>query len=49
MIEMSRPQQRMLVTLDGSKLVELALHEALSFAKIPESKVTLLQVVPPIE
>lgn len=41
--------QHMLVTLDGSELAELALREALALAKLPESEVTLLQVVPPIE
>ena len=46
---MLRPQQRVLVPLDGSRLAELALHEALTLAKLPESEVTLLQVVPPIE
>jgi len=39
----------MLVTLDGSELAELALPEALTLAKLPESQITLLQVVPPIE
>ncbi len=46
---MSRPRQRVLVPLDGSKLAELALPEALTLAKLPDSEVTLLQVVPPIE
>jgi nucleotide-binding universal stress UspA family protein len=46
---MSRPQQRILVPLDGSKLAELALPEALALANLPESEVTLFQVVPPIE
>ena len=46
---MSRPQQRVLVPLDGSALAELALREALTLAKLPDSEVTLLQVVEPIE
>ena len=41
--------QKILVPLDGSPLAELALPEALALAKLPESKVTLLQVIPPIE
>lgn len=35
--------------LDGSPLAELALPEALALAKLPESSVTLLHVIPPIE
>ena len=46
---MPRPQQRVLVPLDGSELAERALHEALTLAKLPDSEVILLQVVPPIE
>jgi len=46
---MPRPQQRVLVPLDGSELAERALHEALTLAKLPDSEVTVLQVVPPIE
>ena len=46
---MSRPQHRVLVPLDGSALAERALREALTLAKLPDSEVTLLQVVPPIE
>jgi len=38
-----------LVPLDGSPLAELALHEALALAKLPESRVTLLLVISPIE
>ena len=41
--------QRILVPLDGSPLAELALPEALALAKLPESRVTLLHVIPPIE
>ncbi len=41
--------QRILVPLDGSPLAELALPEALALAKLPESMVTLLHVIPPIE
>jgi len=41
--------QRILVPLDGSLLAELALPEALALAKLPESRVTLLHVIPPIE
>lgn len=46
---MINSRQRILVTLDGSELAELALREALALAKLPDSEVTLLQVVPPIE
>ena len=46
---MSNIRQHILVTLDGSELAELALREALTLAKLPDSEVTLLQVVPPIE
>jgi len=46
---MSRSRQRILVPLDGSRLAELALPEALTLARLPESEITLLQVVPPIE
>jgi nucleotide-binding universal stress UspA family protein len=46
---MSRPQQRVLVPLDGSEVAERALPEALTLAKLPDSEVILLQVVPPIE
>jgi nucleotide-binding universal stress UspA family protein len=41
--------QRILVPLDGSPLAELALSEALVRAALPESRVILLQVIPPIE
>ncbi len=41
--------QSILVPLDGSPLAERALNEALALAKLPESKVTLLHVIPPIE
>ncbi|MBZ5659351.1 MAG: universal stress protein [Acidobacteriia bacterium] len=41
--------QSILVPLDGSPLAELALPEALALAKLPESSVTLLHVIPPIE
>jgi nucleotide-binding universal stress UspA family protein len=41
--------QRILVPLDGSPLAEFALPEALALAKLPESRVTLLHVIPPIE
>jgi nucleotide-binding universal stress UspA family protein len=37
------------VPLDGSSLTELALPEALALAKLPESRVTLLHVIPPID
>jgi len=37
------------VPLDGSPLAEQALPEALALAKLPESRVTLLHVIPPIE
>jgi len=40
--------QRILVPLDGSTLAELALAEALALAKLPNTEVTFLQVVPPI-
>jgi nucleotide-binding universal stress UspA family protein len=46
---MPNTPQRILVTLDGSELAELALREALVLAKLPDSEVTLLQVIPPIE
>lgn len=45
---MQKTRQHMLVTLDGSELAELALPEVLTLAKLPESEITLLQVVPPI-
>lgn len=41
--------QSILVPLDGSPLAELALTEALALANLPESRVTLLHVIPPIE
>jgi nucleotide-binding universal stress UspA family protein len=41
--------QSLLVPLDGSPLAELALPEALALAKLLESRVTLLHVIPPIE
>ena len=41
--------QRILVPLDGSPLAELALAEALALSKLPNTEVTLLQAVPPIE
>lgn len=44
-----RTGQRILVPLDGSPLAELALQEALALSKLPDTEVTLLQVVPPIE
>jgi nucleotide-binding universal stress UspA family protein len=45
----SRLAHSILVPLDGSPLAELALHEALTLAQLPETKVVLLHVVPPIE
>jgi len=41
--------QRILVPLDGSPLAELALNEALALSELADSKVILLQVIPPIE
>lgn len=41
--------QRNLVPLDGSPLAELALTEALTLAQLPDSKLLLLRVIPPIE
>lgn len=41
--------QRILVPLDGSPLAELALAEAVALSQLPNTSVTLLQVVPPIE
>lgn len=41
--------QCILVPLDGSTLAEVALNEALALAQLPNSKVILLQVIPPIE
>jgi nucleotide-binding universal stress UspA family protein len=41
--------QRILVPPDGSTLAELALSEALTLAQLPDSKVVLLRVIPPIE
>ena len=41
--------QSILVPLDGSPLAELALHDALLLAKLPDAKVILLNVIPPIE
>lgn len=43
---MSHPQHRVLVSLDGSTLAERAPREALPLARLPDSEVTLLQVVP---
>ena len=40
---------RILVPLDGSPLAELALAEAFALAKLPDTEVMLLQVIPPIE
>ena len=45
---MSSPQ-RILVPLDGSRLAELALVEAAALSKLPNTEVTLLQVIPPID
>jgi len=42
-------RHRILVPLDGSELAEFALPEALTLAKLPDSEITLLQVMPPIE
>jgi nucleotide-binding universal stress UspA family protein len=42
-------QQHILVPLDGSTLAELALAEAAALSRLPNSEVTLLQVIPPIE
>ena len=41
--------QTILVPLDGSPLAELALPEALELAKLPDSTVILLHVIPLIE
>lgn len=41
--------QRILVPLDGSPLAELALREAAALSKLPNTEVTLLEVIPPIE
>lgn len=41
--------QRILVPLDGSPLSEGALNEVLTLAKLPDTKVILLHVIPPIE
>lgn len=41
--------QSILVPLDGSSLAELALPEAAALSKLPDSKVILLHVIPPIE
>jgi nucleotide-binding universal stress UspA family protein len=46
---MTRSDNRILVPLDGSLLAELALAEALALSKLPNTEVTFLQVVPPIE
>ena len=46
---MTRTVQRILVPLDGSSLAELALGEALILSHLPDTEVTLLQVVPPID
>jgi nucleotide-binding universal stress UspA family protein len=46
---MTRSDNRILVPLDGSLLAELALAEALALSKLPDTEVTFLQVVPPIE
>jgi nucleotide-binding universal stress UspA family protein len=42
-------QQRILVPLDGSPLAELALGEAAALSKLPNTGVTFLHVIPPIE
>jgi nucleotide-binding universal stress UspA family protein len=41
--------QRILVPLDGSPLAELALGEAIALSKLPNTEVTFLEVIPPIE
>jgi nucleotide-binding universal stress UspA family protein len=41
--------KHILVPLDGSKLAELALDDAFSLAQYSQAKVTLLQVITPIE
>jgi nucleotide-binding universal stress UspA family protein len=41
--------QSILVPLDGSPLAELALVEAAALSKLPNTDVTLLEVIPPIE
>ena len=41
--------QRILVPLDASPLAELAPAEAVALSKLPNTEVTLLHVVPPIE
>lgn len=42
-------RQRLLVPLDGSPLAEVALAEALVFAKVLQCEVILLHVIPPID
>jgi nucleotide-binding universal stress UspA family protein len=50
MAEVSKTSpQRLLVPLDGSPLAELALTEAVALSQLPNSDVTLLQVIPPID
>jgi nucleotide-binding universal stress UspA family protein len=44
-----RSPQRILVPLDGSPLAELAVTEAAALSQLPDTDVTLLQVIPPIE
>jgi nucleotide-binding universal stress UspA family protein len=46
---MTPTRQRILVPLDGSPLAEIALGEALALSRLPQTEVTLLEVVPPIE
>lgn len=41
--------QTILVPLDGSPLAEMALWDARALAQLPDSKVILLHVIPPIE
>jgi len=41
--------QRILVPLNRSPLAEVALGEALPLSKLPQTEVTLLEGVPPIE
>jgi nucleotide-binding universal stress UspA family protein len=45
---MKAPYRHILVPLDGSKLAEAALKEALPLAKLAGAKVTLLQAVWPV-
>lgn len=46
---MEKHYQHILVPLDGSELAELALRDAIDLAELSHAKITLLQVISPID